>query len=103
MVKSDDVWQLCEPDLVAQHRGGLQFLAAGETLEASLVISPPSSEAELVSVCDVRMQMRRKEGSNTSESKRDLRPDSTSGNDLGSKGGRGGRLVGLRRGLRQAV
>ena len=62
-----------------------------------------SQRIQLVSVCDVRMQMRRKEGSNTSESKRDLRPDSTSGNDLGSKGGRGGRLVGLRRGLRQAV
>ena len=49
------------------------------------VISLPSSEAELVSVCDVRMQMRRKEGSarrggsggrgNTSESKRGFRPD----------------------------
>ena len=43
------------------------------------VISLPSSGAELVSVCDVRMQMRRKEGSggrgNTSESKRGFRPD----------------------------
>ena len=38
-------------DLVAQHRGGLQFLAAGETLEASLVISPPT-RGETLSIVD---------------------------------------------------
>ena len=38
-------------DLVAQHRGGLQFLVAGETLETSLVISPTSSR-EALSIVD---------------------------------------------------
>ena len=42
---TDCVWELS--DLVAQHRGGLQFLAAGETLETSLVISPTSSRETL--------------------------------------------------------
>ena len=46
---TSDVWQMC--DLVAQHRGGLQFLAAGETLEASLVISP-STSGETLSIVD---------------------------------------------------
>ena len=38
-------------DLVAQHRAGLQLLAAGETLEASLVISPATG-GETLSIVD---------------------------------------------------
>ena len=72
------------------------------------VISLPSSEAELVSVCDVRMQMRRKEGSARAAGAIHLnrKGDSDRTNPLryrrSSKDRMGKRLVGLLRGA-QAV